>query len=104
MIFHLSHEFDAWWFQNFDIFSNRFALEKTLSNIQLELNRTKEKYIKEHFIKHEDDQRFPPAWKTLEQTSLGTLSKLYGNLKNNVKSKDIIAGEFGAVNHTYLQN
>lgn len=33
---------------------------------------------------------------------LWSLSKLYGNLKNNIKSKDVIAQEFGAVNHTYL--
>jgi abortive infection bacteriophage resistance protein len=35
-------------------------------------------------------------------TSFGSLSKLYGNLKNTVKSKDVIAEELGAVNHTYL--
>jgi abortive infection bacteriophage resistance protein len=38
----------------------------------------------------------------LEQTSFGALSKLYGNLKNTIGSKDVIAKEFGAVNHTYL--
>lgn len=102
MIYHLSHEFDAWWFQNFDIFNDSRALTKTLFGIEEEISRTKEKTIKEHFKKHKDDHRFPPSWKTLEQTSFGTLSKLYGNLKNDVKSKDIIAEEFGAVNHTYL--
>lgn len=102
MIYHLSHEFDAWWFQNFNIFSDSRALTKTLFGIEEEISRSKEKTIKEHFKKHSDDKRFPPAWKTLEQTSLGTLSKLYGNLKNNVKSKDSIAQEFGAVNHIYL--
>jgi abortive infection bacteriophage resistance protein len=51
LIYHLSHEFDPWWFQN---------------------------------------------------TSFGSLSKLYGNLKNTIKSKDTIASELGAVNHTYL--
>lgn len=102
LIYHLSHEFDAWWFQNFDIFSDSLALTKTLANIEEEITRTKEKYIKDHFKKHKDDGRFPPAWKTLEQTSFGALSKLYGNLRNHVESKDIIAEEFGAVNHTYL--
>lgn len=102
MIYYLSHEFNAWWFQNFEIFVDSRALVKTLSNIEEEISRTKEKTIKNHFKKHKDDKRFPPSWKTLEQTSLGTLSKLYGNLKNNVKSKDTIAKEFGAVNHTYL--
>lgn len=58
--------------------------------------------MKEHKKKYKGDKRFPPAWKTLELTSFGSLSKLYGNLKNNVKSKDTIAEELGAVNHTYL--
>lgn len=102
LIYHLSHEYDPWWFQNFDLFTDNLALVKTLANIEEEISRSKEKYIKDHFKKHKDDQRFPPAWKTLEQTSFGSLSKLYGNLKNTIKSKDLIAVELGAVNHTYL--
>lgn len=102
MIYHLSHEFDAWWFQNFELFQDSRALVKTLSNLEEEISRTKDVTIKSHFKKHKDDLRFPPAWKSLEQTSFGALSKLYGNLKNNIKSKDIIAKDYGAVNHTYL--
>jgi abortive infection bacteriophage resistance protein len=102
LIYHLSHEFDAWWFQNTTIFQNTTALIKTLSSIQEEVERSKDIFIKEHNKKYRDDLRFPPAWKTLELTSFGSLSKLYGNLQNSVKSKDIIAQELGAVNHTYL--
>ncbi|MFT7250592.1 MAG: abortive infection bacteriophage resistance protein [Flavobacterium sp.] len=102
LIYHLSHEFDAWWFQNFELFEDSKALVKTLSSLESELERTKETTIKNHNRKHKDDRRFPPAWKSLEQTSFGSLSKLYGNLKNNINSKNIIAVEFGAVNHTYL--
>lgn len=102
LIYHLSHEIDPWWFQNFELFSDSMALVKTLSNLQGELERSKDITIKSHFKNHKDDKRFPPAWKALEQTSFGALSKLYGNLKYSVKSKDTIAKEFGAVNHTYL--
>jgi abortive infection bacteriophage resistance protein len=102
LIYHLSHEFDAWWFQNFELFEDSKALVKTLSSLESELERTKETTIKNHNRNHKDDRRFPPAWKSLEQTSFGSLSKLYGNLKNNINSKNIIAVEFGAVNHTYL--
>jgi abortive infection bacteriophage resistance protein len=102
LIYNLSHEFDAWWFQNTTIFQNTTALIKTLSSIQEEVERSKDIFIKEHNKKYKDDLRFPPAWKTLELTSFGSLSKLYGNLKNTVKSKDIIAEQLGAVNHTYL--
>jgi abortive infection bacteriophage resistance protein len=103
LIYHLSHEFDPWWFQNFDLFADSLALTKTLSGLEEEIARSrKETSLKNHFKNYKDDGRFPPAWKTLEQTSFGTLSKLYRNLKNSIKSKDRIAQEYGAVNHTYL--
>lgn len=102
LIYHLSHESSPWWFQNFDLFIDSRALVKTLSALEEELERTKDINIKNHNKKYNDDLRFPPAWKSLEQTSFGGLSKLYGNLKHTVKSKDNIAKEFGAVNHTYL--
>jgi abortive infection bacteriophage resistance protein len=102
LIFHLSHEYDPWWFQNTDIFIDVRSLVKTLGHVEDELGRSKDTFIKEHKKKYNADHRFPPAWKTLEMTSLGSLSKLYGNLKNTVKAKDIIARELGAVNHTFL--
>lgn len=102
LIYHLSHEYVPWWFQNFDLFIDSRELVKTLANLEEELNRSKEVTIKNHFKNHKADLRFPPSWKSLEQTSFDSLSKLYGNLKNTIKSKDTIAVEFGAVNHTYL--
>lgn len=59
-------------------------------------------FIKEHRKKHNDNGRFPPVRKSLELTSFGSLSKLYGNLKNTITSKDTIAKEYGTANHTYL--
>jgi abortive infection bacteriophage resistance protein len=104
LIYHLSHEFDPWWFQNTTLFQDSGALIETLASIKEELDRSKDIFIKEHKKKYEDDKRFPPAWKTLELTSFGSLSKLYGNLKNTIDSKDTIASELGAVNHTYLKS
>lgn len=102
LIYHLSHEFDPWWFQNTSIFINTKELIQTLATLEEEIERSKDIFIKEHNKKHKDDLRFPPCWKSLELTSLGALSKLYGNLKPSVKSKDIIAAELGTVNHTFL--
>tara|TARA_R100000935_G_scaffold56766_2_gene89131 strand:+ start:454 stop:1128 length:675 start_codon:yes stop_codon:yes gene_type:complete len=102
LIYYLSHEFDPWWFQNFELFNDSKALVKTLSNLEDEISRTKDNSIKKHKKKYKDDGRFPPAWKSLEQTSFGALSKLYGNLKNDINAKKQIAKDFGAINHTYL--
>jgi abortive infection bacteriophage resistance protein len=102
MIHHLSLEHGFWWFQNTDLFKNTKELIKSLATIEEELERCKDAFIKEHKKKYKLDERFPPAMKTLEITSFGCLSKLYGNLKSSVKSKDLIAAEFNTVNHTYL--
>lgn len=104
LIYHLSHEIDPWWFSNSDIFIDRLQFSRTLAKIEEEVTRARSKdvTIKNHFKKHKDDLRFPPAWKTLEQVSFGNLSKLYGNLNHRIKAKNVIAEEFGAVNHTYL--
>lgn len=102
LIYHLSHEFGPWWFQETSLFQDTQAFVKTLSTLQEEIERSKDQFIKEHNKKYKDDLRFPPVWKSLELTSFGALSKLYGNLKNDIQSKDTIAEEFGAVNHTYL--
>ncbi len=102
LIYHLSHEINPWWFQDTSIFINTSELIKTLSSIDEEIERAKDIFIKEHKKRHKDDLRLPPSWKSLELTSFGSLSKLYGNLKHTVKSKDIIAIEYGTVNHTFL--
>ncbi len=101
MIYHLSHEFDPYWFLKPELFESNREWINTITKIEDEITRTKDVNIKNHFKKYGIDS-FPPSWKTLEQTSFGGLSKLYGNLKNNIKSKNLIAEEFGAVNHTYL--
>ncbi len=102
MIYHLSHEHGFWWFQNTELFRDTKELIKSLANIEDELDRCKDTFIKEHNKKYKHDQRFPPAIKTLEITSFGSLSKLYGNLKADVESKDKIAKEFNTINHTFL--
>ena len=102
LIFNLSHEISPWWFENPALFKNPVEHTETLLAIDRELKKTKEVFIKQHYIKYHTDTRKPPAWKTLEIASFGNLSKLYGNLLPSVKSKDTIASELGTVNHSFL--
>ena len=104
MIYHISHELNPWWFENASYFRSNTYFTKSLDAIDRELKQSKEVFIVEHYSKHKTDSRRPPAWKTLEITSFGTLSKLYGNLKPQIKSKDTIAAELKTVNHTYLHS
>jgi abortive infection bacteriophage resistance protein len=104
MIYHLSHEADPFWFQNKKLFVNKEFFNDSLNSLKSEIKRSKDTDITlvKHYDKHQGDNNLPPAWKTIEHTSLSNLSKMYGNLHNSIKSKKTIAKELGAVNHTYL--
>jgi abortive infection bacteriophage resistance protein len=102
LIYHLSHEISPWWFEDRSLFNLTKEFAQTLSTISGEMERSKDTFIVEHKKKYKTDTRFPSAWKTIEVVSFGVLSKLYGNLKTSVNSKDVIAAELGTVNHTYL--
>jgi len=102
LIYHLSLELSPWWFEDVNNFKNIVEHNNTLISIDRELQQTKENFIQQHYLKYNTDTRRPPSWKTMEITSFGSISKLYGNLKNQIKAKDIIAKEFGTVNHSYL--
>jgi abortive infection bacteriophage resistance protein len=102
LIYHLSIDISPWWFEDVKNFKNPVEHSKVLISIDRELQQTKENFIQQHYLKYHTDIRRPPAWKTIEITSFGTISKLYGNLNNIIKAKNIIAKEFGLVNHTYF--
>lgn len=102
MIYYLSHEINPWWFENVMNFKDPKAHAQTIVSIDRELSQTKEEFIKQHYIKYKSDTRRPPAWKTLNIASFGTISKLYGNLSDRLQSKDTIAKDFGTVNKSYL--
>lgn len=102
LVYHLSHEFNPWWFEDPELFRNQEYHEITLRSLKNEISRSREAFIVNYAKKYKEDGRLPPSWMTLELSSIGNLSKLYGNLRSTTLSKDIIAQHFGAVNHTYL--
>lgn len=102
MIHHVSLQYGPFWFADNDVFADQNIFNKCLDNLQNELKRSKEDFIYEHYAKY-DNPIYPPAWKTLEVSSLGTLSKLYCNL-SDIKLKKKIAREFGLPQHIYLES
>lgn len=98
----VSSNYGAFWFTNKSLFSKVTIFSKCLSNIEEELKRSKEDFLIEHFAKY-DNPPYPPAWKTLEVSSFGTLSKLYCNLTDNNLKKQI-ARELGLPQHLYLES
>ena len=99
---HFSMQHGAFWFTEMSLHESEHRFLENLTSLDREVVRSKEDFIKEHFSKY-DKPEFPPAWKTLELASLGTLSKLYYNFAdNNVKKK--IAREFNLPQHEVLES
>ena len=98
--FSLAH--GAFWFMDATKFNNYSIYQTCLDNIQVELDRSKEEFLQEHFIKY-DTPSMPPVWKTLEVVSFGTLSKLYGNMKD-VEVKKMVAKSFGLPQYRYMES
>lgn len=102
VIQHFSLAYGPFWFMDVNLSANERLFAQNLSAIDRELERSREDFIKAHFKKH-IKPAFPPAWKTLELASLGTLSKLYYNFSDK-KVKKAIAREFNLPNHEILES
>jgi abortive infection bacteriophage resistance protein len=102
LIYHLSLAYGGLWYMNPALFNgitktvngvNKTVHFHVLNELQREFDRSQEFFIKDH-------QRLYPgqpadAWKILEVASMGTLSKLYKNLKTNLPERGVIANEMG---------
>lgn len=102
LIHHPSLEFDPWWFEDSALFTNTTDFAGNLGTILREVNRSKQDFITHHRGAYRADGRLPPAWKSLEVTSFGTLSKLYKALAKG-RSRNLIARELGWPNRGYLE-
>lgn len=97
-----SLEHGVFWFMDKNLFKDQQLHETCLANIQKEINRSNEEFLKEHFAKY-DEPEFPPVWKVLEVVSFGTLSKLFYNIKDtSVKKK--VAKSFHLPQYIYLES
>ena len=97
---HFSLHHSPFWFTQVDLATDGHLFVENLSSVDRELHRSKEDFIKEHFARY-DRPGFPPAWKTLETMTFGTLSKLYGNFISK-PDKKAVAEDFGLPQHEFL--
>lgn len=102
IIHHVSMAYGAFWFADNSISKTQSLFHTNMQTIEKELSRTKEDFIKEHYEKY-TAPTYPPAWKTLEVLSFGTISKLYSNLSDNALKKQI-ARSFQLPQHLYLES
>ena len=97
---HFSRNHTPFWFTQVEMAIDGHLFIENLSGVDREIHRTKEDFIKEHFERY-DKPSFPPAWKTLETLSFGTLSKLYKNFFDKADKKSV-AEDFGLPQHEFL--
>jgi len=102
MIYHLSIAYGGLWYLNPDLFIstvhiyngiNMTAHCKVLEDLRKEFDRSQEDFIKNH--KQHYPKQHAEAWKILEVASMGTLSKLYKNLKITLPERSMISKEMG---------
>ena len=77
--------------------------EENICTVRAELGRSLEEFVAHHDRKYGKDE-FPPAWKTMQVLSFGTLSKIYSNIRNEFPEKKAIAKKLGLPTHTWLES
>lgn len=100
LIYHLSQTYGPHWYLIPAIFQDPKRFTSFLGKINMDMSNSSEEFIVKHFDNHPDEM--PESWKALEVLTLGTLSKLYSNLKHQLPEKNKIANEFGLNNQKYL--
>jgi abortive infection bacteriophage resistance protein len=112
MIYHLSIRYGGLWYLDAALFESTTIIlwdgtvktihQNTLDELQKEFNRSQEIFVKDHRNRYANQDA--DAWKILEVASMGTLSKLYKNLKHQLPEKAMIAKEMGLNLHSELSS
>lgn len=99
---HASLKHGSFWFADASLAVSPHLFHENLSHLGQEIKRSKEDFIKGH-LKTYSSPPFPPAWKTLEVVSFGTLSKMLCNF-SDTKIKKRISKELGIPQHLFLES
>lgn len=110
MIYHLSIAYGGLWYLDPNLFQtaslpanpSTTIHQNVLEELKKEFNRSQEIFIKDE--KRRNPHQDTDAWKILEVASMGTLSKLYKNLKHQLPEKATIAREMGLNLHNELSS
>lgn len=100
LIYHLSQNHGSEWYLKPSIFENPDHHASFLSKLFADMSRSSEEFMVKHYQNHPTEH--PESWKALEVLTLGTLSKLYQNIKHQLPEKNLVSSEFGLNNQKYL--
>ncbi|SFD14540.1 Abortive infection bacteriophage resistance protein [Chitinophaga sp. CF118] len=91
------------WFSDEQYAEQTNWFKENLTCINKELERSSEEFVIHHNRKYGKDIH-PPAWKTMQVLSFGTLSKIYHNIKTGIPEKKAIAAALGLPNEKWLDS
>lgn len=100
LIYQLSLVHGAEWYTKPALFDDQKRYTSFVAKIFNDMGGSSEEFIIKHFENHPGEH--PESWKALEVLTLGSLSKLYQNLKHQLPEKNTIAKEFGLNNQKHL--
>lgn len=101
IVYHYAMTYGSHWFENKTLYRNWGYFTNDISNLDKEIDRSDEEFIKHYKNKYSSPLR-PPAWMSLEVATLTTLSKLFQNL-TRCPEKKIIARNLG-IDYLILEN
>jgi len=93
----------AFWHLKPALYNNAVYFAEHIASLQKEIDRSKETFI-DHYRTTYTDPKEPPAWMSLEVSSMGLLSKIFSNLRGDVACKNNIAHHFGLKDVDILSN
>ena len=102
LIYYFSLSHGAEWYLNPKLFDKQKPYALLISKLFGDMSRSSEEFMVKHFENHPDEH--PESWKALEVLTLGSLSKLFQNIKHQLPEKNKIAKEFGLYNQKHLSS
>ena len=102
IIYHYAMQHGSHWHLNNDLYNNANLFKDHICSLQKEIGRSKETFIT-HYKNTYTDPKEPPAWMSLEVTSMGLLSKIFSNLKDDA-CKNAVTKHFGLKDIDTLEN
>src|SRR5258708_23181597 len=91
------------WYDNPKYAFRAGVFDSTLQSIDRELERSNEEFVTHHDRKY-GNVTYPPAWKTMQTLSFGTLSRIYGNIHNDIPERKEIAKMYGLPTEAWLHS
>jgi abortive infection bacteriophage resistance protein len=102
IIYHYALAHGSHWHLNPSLYNNSVFFAEQIASLQREIDRSNETFIK-HYRETYTIPKEPPCWMSLEVSSMGLLSKIFANLKDD-KCKDEITRHFGLKDVNILEN